>query len=90
MIIRLPIDIKLLYLNIKNDNESGHTATVATSLNCIFECLCVCKSFKRKRCDDAFPFCANQLLPNLHSKKAKLAFPWGLCRRGDFGDEKQP
>ena len=32
MIIRLPIDIKSLYLNIKNDNESGHTATVATPL----------------------------------------------------------
>ena len=32
MIIRLPIDIKSLYLNIKNDNECGHTATVATPL----------------------------------------------------------
>ena len=32
MLIRLPIDIKSLYLNIKNDNESGHTATVATPL----------------------------------------------------------
>lgn len=32
MIIRLPIDIKSLYLNIKNDNESGHTATVSTPL----------------------------------------------------------
>ena len=32
MIIRLPIDIKSLYLNIKNDNESGHTATVATPI----------------------------------------------------------
>ncbi len=32
MIIRLPIDIKSLYFNIKNDNESGHTATVATPL----------------------------------------------------------
>ena len=32
MIVRLPIDIKSLYLNIKNDNESGHTATVATPL----------------------------------------------------------
>lgn len=31
-IIRLPIDIKSLYFNIKNDNESGHTATVATPL----------------------------------------------------------
>lgn len=32
MIIRLPIDTKSLYLNIKNDNETGHTATVATPL----------------------------------------------------------
>lgn len=32
MTIRLPLDIKSLYLNIKNDNESGHTATVATPL----------------------------------------------------------
>ena len=32
MIIRLPIDIKSLYLNIKNDNKSGHTAKVATPL----------------------------------------------------------
>lgn len=32
MIIRLPIDIKSLYLNIKNDNQTGHTATVATPL----------------------------------------------------------
>lgn len=32
MIIRLPIDIKSLYANIKNDNKSGHTATVATPL----------------------------------------------------------
>ena len=31
-IIRLPIDIKSLYFNIKNDNETGHTATVATPL----------------------------------------------------------
>lgn len=31
-VIRLPIDIKSLYFNIKNDNESGHTATVATPL----------------------------------------------------------
>ena len=32
MIIRLPIDIKSLYMNIKNDNKTGHTATVATPL----------------------------------------------------------
>ncbi len=32
MRIRLPIDIKSLYMNIKNDNEKGHTATVATPL----------------------------------------------------------
>lgn len=32
MIIRLPIDVKSLYFNIKNDNESGHTATVATPI----------------------------------------------------------
>jgi len=32
MIIRLPIDTKSLYLNIKNDNLKGHTATVATPL----------------------------------------------------------
>ena len=32
MIIRLPIDIKSLYANIKNDNQTGHTATVATPL----------------------------------------------------------
>ena len=31
-VIRLPIDIKSLYFNIKNDNETGHTATVATPL----------------------------------------------------------
>lgn len=31
-VIRLPIDTKSLYFNIKNDNESGHTATVATPL----------------------------------------------------------
>lgn len=30
--IRLPIDIKSLYINIKNDNETGHSATVATPL----------------------------------------------------------
>ena len=30
--IVLPIDIKSLYFNIKNDNESGHTATVATPI----------------------------------------------------------
>lgn len=33
MIIRLPIDVKSLYLNIKNDNEAGHTATVATPIS---------------------------------------------------------
>lgn len=32
MIIRLPIDIKSLHFNIKNDNQTGHTATVATPL----------------------------------------------------------
>lgn len=32
MIVRLPIDLKSLYLNIKNDNKTGHTATVATPL----------------------------------------------------------
>ncbi len=31
-IIRVEIDTKSLYLNIKNDNEKGHTATVATPL----------------------------------------------------------
>ena len=31
-LIRLPIDTKSLYLNVKNDNQSGHTATVATPL----------------------------------------------------------
>lgn len=31
-IIRLPIDVKSLYFNIKNDNKTGHTATVATPL----------------------------------------------------------
>ena len=31
-VIRLPIDVKSLYFNIKNDNEHGHTATVATPL----------------------------------------------------------
>lgn len=31
-IIRLPIDTKSLYFNIKNDNIHGHTATVATPL----------------------------------------------------------
>ena len=30
--IRLPIDTKSLYFNIKNDNKTGHTATVATPL----------------------------------------------------------
>jgi len=32
MVIRMPLDLKSLYLNIKNDNQSGHTATVATPL----------------------------------------------------------
>lgn len=32
MKIRLPIDIKSLYFNIKNDNQTGHTATVATPI----------------------------------------------------------
>lgn len=32
MILRMPIDIKSLYFNIKNDNKSGHTPTVATPL----------------------------------------------------------
>lgn len=31
-VIWLPIDAKSLYFNIKNDNEHGHTATVATPL----------------------------------------------------------
>lgn len=31
-IIRLPIDTKSLYYNVKNDNRTGHTATVATPL----------------------------------------------------------
>ena len=31
-IVRLPINIKSLYFNIKNDNKEGHTATVATPL----------------------------------------------------------
>lgn len=31
-VIRLPIDTKSLYFNIKNDNKTGHTATVATPL----------------------------------------------------------
>ena len=30
--IRLSIDTKSLFFNIKNDNERGHTATVATPL----------------------------------------------------------
>ena len=30
--IRLPIDLKSLYYNIFNDNEKGHTCTVATPL----------------------------------------------------------
>ena len=30
--IRMPIDTKSLYFNIKNDNLHGHTATVATPL----------------------------------------------------------
>ena len=32
MLIRLPIDTKSLYFNIKNDNATGHTPTVATPL----------------------------------------------------------
>ena len=32
MVVRLPIDLKSLYFNIKNDNKTGHTATVATPL----------------------------------------------------------
>lgn len=32
MIVRMPIDLKSLYLNIKNDNQTGHTPTVATPL----------------------------------------------------------
>ena len=35
-IIRLPIDTKSLYFNIKNDNLSGHTATVASPLKKTF------------------------------------------------------
>lgn len=31
-VIRLPIDVKSLFFNIKNDNKTGHTATVATPL----------------------------------------------------------
>ncbi len=31
-VLRLPIDTKSLHCNIKNDNKSGHTATVATPL----------------------------------------------------------
>mgnify|MGYP004669404987 CR=1 FL=1 len=31
-ILRLSIDTKSLYYNIKNDNRTGHTATVATPL----------------------------------------------------------
>lgn len=32
MQIRLPIDTKSLFFNIKNDNEAGHTATVSTPI----------------------------------------------------------
>lgn len=32
MVIKMPIDLKSLYLNIKNDNRTGHTPTVATPL----------------------------------------------------------
>ena len=32
MVIRLPINTKSLYLNIKNDNKIGHSATVATPI----------------------------------------------------------
>ena len=32
MLLRLFIDTKSLYFNIKNDNASGHTATIATPL----------------------------------------------------------
>lgn len=32
MVVRLPIDLKSLYFNIKNDNKTGHTATVATPI----------------------------------------------------------
>ena len=35
-IIRLPLDIKSLYFNVKNDNLSGHTPTVATPLRKTF------------------------------------------------------
>lgn len=31
-VIRLPLDVKSFYFNIKNDNEKGHTPTVATPL----------------------------------------------------------
>ena len=31
-VLRLAIDTKSLYFNIKNDNQTGHTATVATPL----------------------------------------------------------
>ena len=34
--IRLPLDTKSLYFNIKNDNLSGHTATVATPMRKTF------------------------------------------------------
>ena len=32
MKINLPIDTKSLFMNILNDNESGHTATVSTPI----------------------------------------------------------
>ena len=34
--IKLPIDTKSLYFNIKNDNLNGHTATVASPLRKTF------------------------------------------------------
>lgn len=51
-IIHLPIDIKSLYFNIKNDNQCGHTATVATPLK---------KTRNEEKLDDILKLSTNKM-----------------------------
>lgn len=50
--IRLPIDTKSLYFNIKNDNLSGHTPTVATPLK---------KTFKNNKLEDILKITSKEI-----------------------------
>ena len=69
--IYLPIDTKSLYFNIKNDNLSGHTATVATPIkqgNSYNEELGQVYRIKEKEIDfDAKPLLIRELLKNSKS-----------------------